>query len=78
MSSSSVLALQTHLTVWESCVEKISAQLSSILNLTEQLEALKKGKVGVLSQHQGHVITLLEAKLVQSMERALGHIMEEK
>lgn len=70
--------LYAHVTVWQGCVDKILAQLSSILNLTEQLQAVKKGKVGVLTRHKSYVVSLLEAKLVQSMEKALGHIMEEK
>ena len=70
--------LNVHVTQWNTSVDKISAQLSSILNLTEQLEAVKRGKVGVLRQHKGHVRALLETKLVLSMERALGYIMEEK
>lgn len=74
----SLALLHETVTLWKECVQRVIAQLSSILNMAEQLEALKRGKVGVLSQHGSHVTTLLEAKLVQSMERALGHIMEEK
>ena len=70
--------LYAHVAVWQGCLEKILARLSSILNLAEQLQALNKGRVGVLTHHKGHVISLLAAKLVQSMEKALDHIMEEK
>lgn len=74
-----MLALvDAQISVWESSVEKIVAQLSSIMNLLEQQRALERGKLGVLSQHHGHVTSLLEVKLIRSMERALGLAHKEK
>ena len=72
------MLLDTQVSVWECSVEKVVAQLSSIMNLVEQQEALKRGKIGVLSHHPGHVTFLLEVKLMLSMERALEFINKEK
>lgn len=73
-----LLKVHTQISVWERSVRKVVAQLSSILNLLEQLEALKRGKTGVLIQHGGHVTSLLSMKLVRSMERALMLAIAEK
>ena len=70
--------IDAQLTLWSRSVQKILAQLYSIMNSLEQRKALKEGKLGVLSQHHCHVTVLLEAKLVQSLERALGLINSEK
>lgn len=66
------------LILWRNCRQKILAQLSSIMNLIEQLEAVKGGRLGVLCQHSYQVTPLLETKLIQSMEKALDHIKEDK
>lgn len=73
-----LVLVDSEVSTWNSCIQKILSQLCSILNLAEQLEALKRGKLGVLSQCHSHMTSLLEAKLVQSMENALGHITEYK
>lgn len=69
---------ESQVAVWNSSVQRIVAQLSSVMNLVEQLELLKRGKLGVLSQHHGHVTSLIETKLILSMERALGFISKDK
>lgn len=73
-----LVLVDAEVSTWNICVRKVLSKLQSILNLVGQLETLKLGKVGVLSQRRSHVTSLLEAKLVQKMEDALGHITEEK
>lgn len=75
---STLMLLDAQVSLWECSVEKIVAQLSSIMNLLEQQEVLKRSKLGVLSQHPGHVISLLDLKLMESMERALEFITKER
>ena len=73
-----LILVNGQISVWEASVGKVVAQLSSILNLLEQQEVLKKGKLGVLGQHHNHVTCLLQVKLIQSMERAFNLINKEK
>ena len=68
--------VNAQLSEWKFHVEKVLAQLASLSDLVNQLDALKRNKLGVLSRPQ--VIPLLEVKLIQAMEKALCHIQEEK
>ena len=69
--------VKIQLSAWRLCTEKALAHLSSLSNLVNQLEAVNQGKLGVLNKDI-HVTLLLEFKLVQAMEKALGHLQEEK
>ena len=72
-----LLQVKTQLSLWQSCIEKAMAHLSSLSNLASQLEVIRKGKLGVLSQ-QLNLSNLLELKLIKSMENSLNHIHEQK
>ena len=67
---------------WSDVREKVLVQLSSIANLAEQLETLnrcqERGNLGVLIDRQACVVPLLQAKIVESMERALGYVLKER
>lgn len=69
--------VKTQLSAWKICTDKALAQLSSMSSLVSQLEVVKQGKLGVLSRHT-RAAPLLEVKLIQAMEEALGHLQEEK
>ena len=73
----SLQGVQLQLDVWSGSTLKSLEQLSSLANLVDQVEAVRRGKLGVLSQHP-HVAALLEVKLIQAMERTLARIKEEK
>ena len=72
---------QSQLELWSESHKMALAQLSSISNLTEQLEALQRcegsDNLGVAGQHP-MVVPLLQTKIVQSMERALGYVHKER
>ncbi len=58
-------------------MKKSLAQLYSLVNLVEQLEAVQGGKLGALSSY--HLLSsLLEAKLVQCLEKTLNYLLEEE
>lgn len=72
----------SQLQLWTKSQEKAVLHLSSLANLIEQTETLhnclgKPAKLGVLSQ-QPLAVQLLEAKLIQAMERALRLVAREK
>lgn len=83
MSFEDVLqSVHGQLQLWTKSQEKAVLHLSSLANLTEQVETLhtcldKPSKLGVLSQ-QPLTVQLLEAKLIQAMERALSFVTREK
>lgn len=66
---------------WEAARSKALAQLSSIANLAEQLETLQKcesgRKMGVLGGYP-LVAPLLQARIVESMERAREFAWKER
>ena len=72
---------QAQLLRWRDAKENVLAQLCSIANLAEQLETLNsckdRGKLGVLI-NCACVAPLLQAKIVGSMERALGYVLNER
>lgn len=69
------------LELWSESKERAVAQLSSIANLAEQLEALDRceagGNVGVVAQVP-MAASLLRGKIVESMERALERASKER
>ena len=71
---------RSQLQLWDHSCDEAVAQLSSISNLTEQLEALQRcqgGRLGVLSHHP-QVVPLLQAKITRSMEEALHYVDKER
>ena len=71
---------RSQLQFWDHSRDRAVAQLSSVANLAEQLEAVKRcqgGRLGVLSHHP-QVIVLLQAKITLSMEEALHFVEKEK
>ena len=71
---------RSQLQLWDHSRDRAVAQLSSIANLAEQLEAVKRcqgGRLGVLS-HYPQVVVLLQAKIMLSMEEALQFVEREK
>ena len=71
---------RSQLRLWDHSRDRAVAQLSSIANLAEQLEAVKRcqgGRLGVLSHHP-QVVVLLQAKITLSMEEALHFVKREK
>ena len=68
--------------VWKGARDRALAQLSSIHNLVGQLETLQQcsgsdSLLGVVREHP-LCVQLLEAKLVQAMERAYSYALKEK
>lgn len=71
---------RSQLQLWDHSRDRAMAQLSSIANLVEQLEAVKRcqgGRLGVLNHHP-QVVVLLQAKITLSMEEALHFVEREK
>lgn len=64
---------------WQQTREKALIQLQSMSNLTEQLVSLRRcsdsGRLGNLSGYP-HLVSLLEAKIMSSFERALGYLLK--
>ena len=70
------------LKAWKEARDKALAQLNSIHNLVGQLETLQRcssssSLLGVVREHP-LCVQLLEAKLVQAMERAYSSAIKEK
>ncbi len=72
------------LKLWSESQGKAVAQLSSLANLVEQLEALDRceagrsgGRLGVLAQHP-LATSLLRGKILDSMETALERASRER
>ena len=73
---------QEQVECWERSRDKAVRHLSSLANLTEQLDTLhycvnRPSKLGVLSQHSSAILTL-EGKLMEAMERAMAAVARER
>ena len=66
---------------WHQAREKALGQLFSMSNLAEQLDVLRRcdrmERLGILSGYP-QIVAFMEAKILTSFERALGHVLKEK
>ena len=73
---------QEQIECWERSRDKAARHLSSLANLTDQLDTLhccvgSPSKLGVLSQHSSALLTL-EGKLMEAMERTVAAVARER